>query len=139
MRKKEKQSQDWIVKTFRIKSNSIFLYNFLEFYTTYINDISKDELFDIIVTDSMKYIVDNNIEIVKVKEKTKRVVKGFSIKKDTLEDLFKLFNDYKHILFKGEVIEFLIELYLKNNIKKQEALPFIQSLNEEILNIPDSN
>lgn len=124
MRKKENANKKWIVKTFRLKPEIIFLYNFLEFYMPYKYDISKDELFDILVRESLKYIVDNDIKIIRKNERTNRIVKGLSMKESTMYSLDNLFNEYMD-LYKATVIEFLISLYFKNNIKKKDLDPFI--------------
>lgn len=128
MRKKESLNQNWIIKTFRLKPEVIFLYNFLEFYTMYIHNMSRDELFDTIIKDSLKYIVSNNLSIVRTKEKSKRIVKGFSIKENTMDALNALFKAHEH-MYKAEIVEFLIILYLKNNVKKKDAEPFITFYN----------
>jgi hypothetical protein len=124
MRKKENANKNWIVKTFRLKPEIVFLYNFLEFYMPYKYDISKDELFDILVRQTLKYIADNDIKIIRKNERTNRIVKGLSMKENTMYTLDNLFNEYID-LYKATVIEFLISLYFKNNVKKKDLDPFI--------------
>jgi hypothetical protein len=70
------------------------------------------------------------------KEKAKRLVKGLSIRENTMDALNNLFDEYEY-MYKAEVVELLIELYFRNNTKKQEALPFIKSLNKQVLSLPD--
>lgn len=130
MRKKESLKEKWIIKTFRIKKEVIFLYSFLEFYILYIKDldISKNEIFDFIVRDSIKYMTENNISIERTQERAKRVVKGFSIREDTLDVLDTLFSEHEY-MYKAEVVEFLIVLYLRNNVTREEAEPFLTFFN----------
>ncbi|MCH4200162.1 MAG: hypothetical protein LKF87_12415 [Clostridium tyrobutyricum] len=127
MRKKEMLDKNWIGKTFRLKPEVIFLYKFLEFYMVYKYDISKDDLFNELVKDTLTYIVDNDIKIIRKNERTKRIVKGFSIEENVMDALNELFKEYKN-LYKAEVVEFLIILYFKNKVNKKEAKPFITFL-----------
>lgn len=117
MRKKTQSQEKWLQKTFRIRPEAVNMYKYLEFYAS-IHNISKDSLFDIIVNYSLDYITEEKPGIFLKEVEGDRLVKGFTIKKETLDRLNEFVQNKASK--KGEQIELLIGIYALGHLNKEK-------------------
>ena len=113
-------------KTFKLRDEAILLYKFLEFHAA-LNNISKNTLFDKVVRFSLDYFASKDFNILISDPSKNRVVKGFTVSDNTLDDLIK-FKDERTSLKRGEIVESAIGLYAVENLDKTELDKF--NLNE---------
>lgn len=126
MRKKDTTNKTWLQKTFRIHSEIINLYKYLEFFAMR-NSISKDILFETIAIFSLEYIESEmasykfnyRFDLEKMGKDVVREVKGFTMTESTLDRLETFFVSNKPYK-KGESIEILIALYAVKHLENYE-------------------
>jgi len=113
-------------KTFKVRNEAILLYKFLEFNAA-LNNISKNALFDKIVRFMLDYFACKDFNVLISAPSKNRVVKGFTISDNTLND-FIIFREERTSMKRGEIVEAAIGLYAFLNIDKTELDKF--NLNE---------
>lgn len=133
MRKKDELNKNWLQKTFRVRDEVISLYKFLEFHGVQ-NNISKDNLFELIANYSIDFLEENNPTFELYEFNGKRSVKGFTLSEKTLERIEHFQKKYKRILKKGESIEVLLYIYAINHLSKRE----VNKLVKEYFNLKEN-
>ena len=138
MNEKMLMKNGWMQKTIRIKLDYNKLCNFISFEEIDFEDVKNArKVYESIFTFSLDYVAssDDFLKYEIIKYSGRREPKGFLMKNETSDRLYKIYDIYKEKMKKkynvfitfGEFIEFLMFYYCQNNIPK-ESLDYINNV-----------
>lgn len=120
--KGDKEGYLW--KSVRIKKEYFYIFNFLKYHCI-INNLDDELIFDKIINFGLDNIKNNNVYYNFAYYNDKRLVKTFFISKKTLNRYDEFYIEFKnrnnmHKVYKSELYELCIYLYVKNNFSDIE-------------------